>query len=304
MKALLIGYGSIGKRHYEVLSQIDVITRIDIVTAQTLQGITTFRILENVENLDDYDYFVIASETFKHFDQLEYLEKNTKNKIILCEKPLFDRQNKIVIKNNDIYVGYVLRFHPLLQKISTILKEEDIFLFVQIKCGSYLPSWRPGTDYRKSYSASKDQGGGVLLDLSHEIDYMQWLFGRVDTIASLQLKVSDLEIDSDDLVSATGKTDKGIVFGFSLDYISKIPMRELIIHTNEKTIRADLINNVLNIGTKEGAIETIKIEGYDRNDLFRKMHLSALGDKENLCTLEEGLCVMKTISMIQEQNNG
>lgn len=305
MKVLLIGYGSIGKRHYDVLCHIDAITSIDVVTAQTLSGMTTFRTLENVENLDGYDYFVIASETFKHFDQLEYLEKNTNNKIILCEKPLFDRQKCIKIKNNEVYVGYVLRFHPLIQRISAILKEEeDTPISVQIKCGSYLPLWRPETDYRQSYSASKEKGGGALLDLSHEIDYMQWLFGKVDTIASLQLKVSNLEIDSDDLVSATGKTEKGIVFGFSLDYISKIPMRELILHTNEKTIRADLINNILQIGTKEGKVDTFEIEAYDRNDLFYRMHLSALEKKKDLCTLEEGLSVMETISVIQEQNHG
>lgn len=197
-----------------------------------------------------------------------------------------------------------MRFHPLLQKISSMLKEEDAPISVQIKCGSYLPSWRPGTDYRQSYSASKDKGGGVLLDLSHEIDYMQWLFGKVDTIVSLQLKVSNLEIDSDDLVSATGKTDKGIVFGVSLDYISKIPMRELIIHTNEKTIRADLINNIWQLGTKEGKVDTFEMEAYDRNDLFHRMHLSALEDKKDLCTLEEGLNVMETILVIQEQNHG
>lgn len=303
MKALIIGYGSIGKRHYDVLSTIESITTIDIVTSQTLLGLTTYQTIEQVKNLDYYDYFVIASETFKHFDQIEYLEKNTHNKIVLCEKPLFDTYRAVNVTNNFIYIGYVLRFHPLLQKIRSILKDEKA-LFAQIQCGSYLPFWRPETDYRKSYSASKDQGGGVLLDLSHEIDYMQWLFGTVNSISSSQSKVSDLEIDSDDLVTAIGKTDKNVAFGISLDYISKISMRELVIHTRQKTIRADLIKNTLQIGTKDGTLETFEIDPYDRNDLFQKMHISALGDKENLCTLEEGLSVMKTISTIQEENNG
>ncbi|AFV98017.1 hypothetical protein B649_08525 [Candidatus Sulfuricurvum sp. RIFRC-1] len=303
MKVLLIGYGSIGKRHYEVLSEIDRVTQIDIVTAQTLSELTTYKTIDQVENLESYDYIVIASETYKHFDQIDYLEKNTKNKIILCEKPLFDTYRNIEVKNNSVYVGYVLRFHLLLQKIRVLLKGEEL-LFAQIKCGSYLPSWRPGIDYRKSYSASKEQGGGVLLDLSHEIDYTQWLFGTVNTISSIQSKISDLEIDSDDIVMAVGKTDKNAAFSISMDYISKISMREITVHTNEKTIQADLIKNTLQVGTKEGGVETVEIESFDRNDLFRKMHLSALGEKENLCTLEEGLSVMKTISMIQEQNNG
>ena len=303
MNALIIGYGSIGKRHYEVLGQIDLIEKIDIVTAQMLTDITTFKTLADVENLDGYDYFVIASETSKHFEQIEYLENHTKNKTILCEKPLFDEWRDVEVKNNSIYVGYVLRFHPLIQEMRSMIKEETI-LSAQIICGSYLPTWRPGSDYRKSYSASKKLGGGVLLDLSHEIDYAQWLFGAVSDICSMQSKVSDLEIDSDDLVVATGKTEKGVVFGMSLDYISKVPMRELNIHTNEKTIRADLIHNTMIIGTKDGSIEVIDIAKFDRNDLFLKMHLAALGNKESLCTLTEALCVMKTISIIQGQNNG
>lgn len=304
MKALVIGYGSIGKRHYEVLSQMEAITKIDIVTAQTLSGMTTFPTLENVENLDNYDYFVIASETFKHFDQLEYLEKNTKNKIILCEKPLFDRQNRIKIKNNEVYVGYVLRFHPLLQRISTLLKEEDTPISVQIKCGSYLPSWRTEKDYRQSYSASKEKGGGVLLDLSHEIDYLQWLFGKVESIASLQLKVSNLEIDSDDLVSAIGKTEKGITFILSMDYISKITLREIIVHSNNRTIQADFIKNMLNIGYNNGHVDIFEFGEHSRNSLFCDMYKSMFGEKADLCTLEEGLAVMETISKIQEQNHG
>lgn len=303
MKVLLIGYGSIGKRHYEVLCKIEMVTTIDIVTAQTLPHLITYNTIDHVENLLSYDYIVIASETYKHLNQIKYLEKHLKNKIILCEKPLFSTAQDIHVKNNSVYVGYVLRFHPILQKIHLLLEKEKI-LFAQIRCSSYLPSWRPETDYRKSYSASKKEGGGVLLDLSHEIDYTQWLFGTVETILSYQSKISDLEIDSDDLVIAMGKTDKQIIFSISLDYISKISMRELTIHTNDKTIKADLIRNTLQIGTKKGEIETLAFENFDRNEMFRQMHLSALGNKENLSTFSEGLEVMTTISTIQEQNNG
>lgn len=303
MKVLLIGYGSIGKRHYEVLSQMGCIAQIDVVTSQSLSNITTYPTLDAVKDLEHYGYFVIASETFKHFDQIAYLERNTKNAIILCEKPLFDTSKTINVRQNSVYIGYVLRFHPILQKIESILKQEKPFA-VQVRCGSYLPFWRPGTDYRKSYSAFKDQGGGVLLDLSHEIDYIQWLFGTIITIDSYQSKISDLEISSDDYVSAIGTTENGTIIDFSLDYISKIPIREILFHTPNITVRADLISNRLEIGTKNGDIETVPTEAPERNDLFRKMHLSALGNREYLSTLEEGLSVMKTISIIQEQANG
>lgn len=304
MNTLIIGYGSIGKRHYEVLKSLTTINTIGIVTSQSIPDVTTYTSLENVNDLDFYDYFIIASETYKHYEQLHYLDTHTKNKIILCEKPLFSTYTpNTSFMSNQIYIGYVLRFHPIIQKIHTLLKNDNA-LYTQIRCGSYLPFWRPGTDYRQSYSASKSSGGGVLLDLSHELDYMQWLFGVPTQLTAVQTKISDLEINSDDLVVASGTTDKGVVFNLSLDYISKVPFREIIIHTFSKTIYADLINNILRIGDKEGNVEPITIESYERNDLFIKMHLSALTNHEYLCTLNEGLNVMKTISSIQEQNHG
>lgn len=303
MRALIIGYGSIGQRHYDVLTSIGSFEAIHIVTSQTLNDLTTFKTLEEVPNIDTYDYFVIASETYKHFDQLIYLDRHVNQKIILCEKPLFARYQEITIENNRVYVGYVLRFHPIFASIRTLLNEETP-ISVSIKTGSYLPAWRPQRDYRTLYSASSEQGGGVLLDLSHEIDYAQWLFGPLRLLSSYQGKISDLEIDSDDITVITAQGDHNALITLSLDYISKIPMREMSIHTNNQSILADMINNTLKIGTKEGEIQTIALEPFERNDLFIKMHRSALGDKENLCTLHEGLTVMKTISYIQEHHHG
>ena len=301
MNALIIGYGSIGKRHYEVLSRIDLIKKIDIVTAQDLPERRTFNLLENVDHLDNYDYFIIASETFKHFNQIEYLEKNTKNKIILCEKPLFETYKELMIVKNDVFVGYVLRFHPLLQKLKNFLENEKI-LSATVNCGQYLPTWRKEVDYRTSYSASKSQGGGVLLDLSHEIDYVQWLFGVMTGIQSYQVKISDLEIDSDDLVTLISKTQKGVVVTLSIDYISKITYRKMIVHTIENTYELDFINNLLTQKDKRGLELKYQSEDLERNTMFEKMHTSVLSDQHNACTYKEAQSVMKTISIIQEQN--
>jgi predicted dehydrogenase len=301
LNALVIGFGSIGKRHVEVLSKIDMIEKIDIVTAQDISGYRIFRSLEDIDNLDQYDYFIIASETFKHFDQIEYLEKNTKNKIIFCEKPLFETDRKLKIVNNYVFVGYVLRFHPLLQKLKNLLENEKI-LSATINCGQYLPTWRSGIDYRISYSAHKSQGGGVLLDLSHEIDYVQWLFGNMVDIKSYQTKISDLEIDSDDLVTMISKTEKGIIVTLSIDYISKITYRKIMVHSNENTYILDFINNVLIQKNKNGIELKYQSEDLERNAMFEKMHTSVLSNQHNTCTYKEAKNVMKTISIIQEQN--
>jgi CMP-N,N'-diacetyllegionaminic acid synthase len=303
VKALIVGYGSIGQRHYDVLSSMRVFDAIHVVTSQMLQDITTFKTLESVCDIKSYDYFVIASETNKHLSQLIYLDTHVKNKTILCEKPIFDTYQNTQLPNNAIYVGYVLRFHPIFEQLKSLLGTETP-IAVSIRAGSYLPSWRPQRDYRTLYSASKEQGGGVLLDLSHEIDYAQWLFGPLSLLGAYQSKISDLEIDSDDITVITAQTSHNASITITLDYISKIPLREIVIHTNTQTLIVDMIANTLKIGALDGEIETITLEPFERNELFIKMHHSALSDKTDLCTLSEGLSVMKTITDIQEHHHG
>lgn len=301
MKVLIIGYGSIAKRHEEVLQKFESVTEIHIVTRQTLTDKITFLSLQEVSDLQQYDYVVIASETYKHFNQLVYLEKHLSEKVIFCEKPLFETHREIDICSNKVFVGYVLRFHPLLQKLKIFLEQEHP-ISAMIDCGQYLPTWRPQSNYRDSYSAHKDQGGGVLLDLSHEIDYAQWLFGPMKEIHSYQTKISDLEIDSDDFVTLISKTDTGVILTLCIDYISKLIHRKMRVNTLENTYELDFINNTLIQKSKEGVEQKFVIEDFERNRMFKQIHLSALDNKDNLCTLTEGLSVMKTISLIQEQN--
>jgi predicted dehydrogenase len=301
LKVLLIGYGSIGKRHFEVLSKLSKIKSIDLVTKQNIKNEKCYKTLEEVLNISTYDYFVIASETNKHFSQLEYLENSVKNKLIFCEKPLFKSKKELIIKNNKVFIGYVLRFHPLFEKLKVFLKQEQIIL-ANVKCGQYLPSWRPNTDYKNCYSAKKEEGGGVLLDLSHEIDYVQWICGSIQKLNSIQTKISDLEINSDDLTMLIGKTNKNTMINISIDYISKITHRKLLVETLENTYELDFILNKLIKKNKLGLEEVYSFSNLERNYLFEKMHLDIFEEQKNICTFKEALSVMETISTIQEQN--
>lgn len=301
MKVLIIGYGSIGKRHYEVLSSFQEIESISIVTKQKLDEEKTYKKLDEISDLSIYDYFIIASETNKHFEQLKYLEENVSGKSIFCEKPLFETNKKLIIKKNKVFVGYVLRFHPLLQKLKDFIKDEKC-ISVNVKCGQYLPTWRPNTDYRDSYSSKKEEGGGVLLDLSHEIDYVQWLFGKIEGIKSYQVKVSDLEIDSDDLTMLLGKTEKEVMVNISIDYISKITHRKILLDTLTNSYELDFISNKLIKKDKNGLEETFSLKNLERNFMFEQMHKSILKENYDVCTYTEGINVMKTISKIQGEN--
>ncbi|MFK7779725.1 MAG: gfo/Idh/MocA family oxidoreductase [Candidatus Gracilibacteria bacterium] len=298
---MIVGYGSIGKRHDEVLSSFGY--DIDIVSKQILNDRVVYKNLEDIQTLDEYDYFVISSETNKHYAQLKYLESKISNKIIFCEKPLYESYKSLDIKNNEIYVGYVLRFHSLLEKLKIFLANDTI-LSINVNCGQYLPTWRSNRDYRDSYSAKKDTGGGVLLDLSHEIDYLQWLCGKINDIKSYQVKISDLEIDSDDFTTFIGKTINGVVVNLSVDYISKITYRKIILHTLKYTYDLNFINNKLLRKDKKGFEELFVSDDLERNSMFEKMHKSILSNKINACTYDEALDVMKTITTIQGQNKG
>ena len=301
MRVLLIGFGSIGKRHYEVLSSFCQIKTIDIVTKQTLENKRTFQSLEEVKNLKSYDYFVIASQTKKHFEQLKFLELHLKDKIIFCEKPLFERNKALKILKNRVYVGYVLRFHPLFEKLEKLIKNDTI-ININASCGQYLPTWRVDRDYRDSYSAKKEEGGGVLLDLSHEIDYVQHLCGKIEDVKSYQLKVSDLEIDSDDLTALIGRTTYGTVVNISIDYISKITHRKVHLDTINASYELDFIRNRLIQKNSSGEENIFENRALERNSMFQKMHQSILDAKTEASTYDEALEVMKTISTIQEQN--
>ncbi|MGP1360333.1 Gfo/Idh/MocA family protein [Campylobacter sp.] len=299
MKALILGYGSIGKRHCEVLETLLQIDKICLVTSQDITGKACYKSLEDVPNLDEFDYFVIATPTFLHLQNLKFLDEKVKDKIILCEKPLFEKFYDFTPKNNKIFVGYVLRFHPLLQKLKELLNGEKI-LYINASCGQYLPSWRNG-DYTKCYSASREKGGGVLLDLSHEIDYVTWICGKFKSIQSFQGKISDLQITSDDLCLIFGKTNKNVVANISIDYLSHMTHRNVRVECEASTYELDFIKGTL---IKQGDKKQIfNMSNLARNEMFLAMHKDVLGEQRYICHFSEGQDTMGAIDQIQRQNN-
>lgn len=298
MNALIIGYGSIGKKHHSILKKFDSIQKIDLVTHQDIKDTTTFLTLDTIKDLNFYEYFIISSITSKHYEQLKYLCTKVSKKNILVEKPLYSKCEAFLDTTNNIYTAYNLRFHPVLQALKELLLSEKIYS-AHVMCGQYLPSWRPEQDYTKSYSASLIKGGGVLRDLSHELDYSIWLFGEFLQITSINTKVSDLEIQSDDIFTALIQTDKNVILNLTVDYLSKVPLRRLIIHTQNKTIEANLIENTLvsyDITTKKTSYTIEKIES---DYTYSKMHQAILeSNKSDVCTYNAGIKVVEIIDSI------
>lgn len=298
---LIIGFGSIGKRHYNILLENKKIHSIDIVTKQTIQDITTFNNLKAV-NLNKYQYIIIASETKKHFKQLKYIENNTKNKIILVEKPLYAKKQQLSIKNNKVYVAYNRRFYPIINKIKSLVLEDKCY-YINVFTGQYLPHWRPDREYTKTYSAKKN-GGGVLLDLSHEIDYINYLCGQMKIINSVNTKVSNLKINSDDLTVVTAKSKYNTLINFSIDYISKEFIQRIVIHLENSTIFANLSDMTLKQVFKDNSFIEIDYSKYSKNYSFEQMHKCIINNKiKKLCTYKEGMKIMKIIHNIKKVSN-
>lgn len=301
MKALIVGFGSIGKRHFEILSALPYIDSVHVVTKQNLEDIVSFREMTDIEDIENYDYFVIASETSKHYEQLKYICSYVDDKKILVEKPLYDKKYEEIKSNNKIFAAYNLRFHPVLQKLETLVRDEQVY-YANIICGQYLPTWRPEQNYRESYSADLSRGGGVLRDLSHELDYIGWIFGDFEKIDYINAKVSDLEINSDDIFTAIAITKNKSIINVTMDYISKTPMRQIVVHTKEYTIIADMIKNSIMIVDKEKKEETIEFQKLDRNYTYTQMHESILNENYgDVCDFGAGRKTVDLIDSIEQK---
>ena len=193
-KVLVVGFGNIGKRHYKLLKKKLPKSEIKILKTKNTKiekGFSKSQYI-NENYLEEFlpDISIISNPAPFH---LYYAEKLLKlNSNIFIEKPLSDSDKKINLflkktksSSASVTVGYNLRFLDSLIELKKLVDENIIGTIYSVKCdaGQYLPEWR-NSDYRKSVSAKKSLGGGVLLELSHEIDYLNWIFGKISWVNS------------------------------------------------------------------------------------------------------------------------
>jgi len=296
-KVLIIGYGSIGRRHAKLLKSFKNISEIYILTKYKCNNFKKIKSISEVNKINP-DYILVCSRTHDHFKHLSYLEKKISNKVILVEKPLFKDSKNLKIKKNKVFVGYNLRYHPVIKFIKNYTNKKKIRA-VNISCYSYLPHWRKNINYSKTNSAKKIYGGGVLLEVSHEIDYFQWIFEKIKKLYHVDIKkISELKIDTEDSVSIIGKTNS-VNFLIDLNYFSLYRQRIILIHGNNFTLKGDLINNSIEIYEKKKK-RKIKFK-VDKNYTYREQHKSLLsGNYENSCNYTEG---KKLMSLFQKIKN-
>lgn len=175
------------------------------------------------------------------------------------------------------------------------MKSASSVVTVTIYVGSYLPDWRSQTDYRNSYSAHRQAGGGVLRDLSHELDYVLWLFGYWRRLTAKGGKFSSLEIDSDDVYSILMETDRCPLVSIHMNYLDRVPRREIFVNTDNQTIHIDLCQNKMEINQSQEAITL------ERDATYRSEHQAILdGHLATLCSLEEARETLLTIEASEQ----
>ncbi len=300
MRVLIIGYGSIGKKHAEILSQINRVKEIFILTKQTFpKKFYKCKTYKDIIKIDP-DYIIVSSVTTNHYKDLKFINENLKNKVIVVEKPLFEKNYIFKNKRNFIYVGYNLRFHPVLKKIKSIVSNRKIYS-INAECFSNLINWRKDRDYKKTSSAKKSSGGGVILDLSHEFDYISWIFEK-ELIPTFKIfdKLSDLKIETEDFLILNAKINKDIIVNILLKYYSFINSRKILIFGKNLSIKGDLLKNQLTVVYKN-KIKRYNYKNFNIKDTYFKMHNAILNKVfKDVCTFKEGIKVMKLIDNIKK----
>ena len=248
-RILIVGLGSIGKRHKELVHQLFPNAEIEVLRLRRKSQMadSDSEFLTTIQDAKEFspEIAVLCTPSTSHISLALDLAKSDAH--LLIEKPIsqssagvLELLEECASRNVVLMVGYNLRYLKSLQEFRRHVSEGLIGKPLSVRCevGQYLPNWRPKMDYRECVSAKRELGGGVLLELSHEIDYLRWIFGEVDWVRATLLRQSDLEIDVEDTAHLT--------IGFEKDIFGK----QLIANLNMDFIRHDTSRSCTVIGDK------------------------------------------------------
>ena len=252
MNILILGLGSVGKKHVHALKSLNLGAKIFAFRSKL--NAPKFEDIINVFDIEasdvEYNFAIISNPTYLHFNSIKKLA--LKGIPLFIEKPAIhtlhnvDVLTKIIKEKNLItYVACNLRFHPCISFLKDKLSREQLNINeINVYCGSYLPDWRADKDYKSIYSANADMGGGVHLDLFHEIDYNTWLFGFPKKSSSVLRSVSTIGINAYDYANYILEYEKFTV-SIVLNYYRRKVKREIELVLDTETLVVDLINNTI-----------------------------------------------------------
>ena len=249
MRAGIIGLGSIARKHIKALREVR--PGAEVYAWRRDRGASAEEGVTNVFSQEELlavrpDFIIVSNPTACHYDTVRGLAET--GVPLFIEKPLFDGLRPLPEIKQKTYVACNLRFLDCLRFVKERLAGRRVNE-VNAYCGSYLPDWRPGTDWRRGYSANRELGGGVHIDLIHEIDYLYWLFGRPQSVAKVFRSASSLEINACDYANYCLNYDN-FAASVVLNYYRRDPKRTLEIVFDDATWEADLLRNRVRCGEK------------------------------------------------------
>lgn len=220
------------------------------------------------------DFAIVASPANFHLDHAaKILERDIP---VLVEKPLCLSQGEKPLRLLErgfekVGVGYNLRFLPSARVVKEILDKKELgkitTAFAEV--GQYLPDWRPGTDYKSGVSAQKELGGGALLELSHELDYIQWFFGNFAHLMATTRNSGQLGIEVEDNVDAMLISAEDTVVHLHLDLLQRVPTRTFKAVGEKATLLWDLLKNEVTLLMPGGERQQVFSDpDYDSNDMY------------------------------------
>jgi predicted dehydrogenase len=294
MKALVIGTGSIGRRHISNLLSCGVDVSAYSYRISSGEHNQLPSSVSQVDNLDagtlrNFDAVIIANRTDLHvvtaLSALEHVSS------VFIEKPLscnFDGVDQLILLERQLgrntEAGFMLRFHPNLIWIKNYFSRQSLgeIMYVNASVGQYLPDWRPESDHKLGYGAKRKYGGGVIFDLIHELDLMYWLCGEVAEVSAMTRYVESLEIETEAIAEIFLRLKSGVLARVHLDYVRPSYERRLEIVGTNGILGWNYMSGEVTLLTRDGAQEVVNRvpSSFDRNCMFRD-HLKHFIDRHN-----------------------
>lgn len=313
-KLAVIGLGNISNRHRKNLKSLYPNSTILSMSASgraldNLPADTDF-VVSSIEKVVDFDpdIVIVASPATLHKEHsIPLINAGIP---VLIEKPiaasLMD-SNEIIdalrVHKTPMAIGYCLRYLNSSQEIKKVLDSHLIgeIYNVFVEVGQYLPDWRANKNYKDTVSASVNLGGGALLELSHEIDYIQWLVGNLNPQSSILRSSETLGLEVEDSADILSVNSKGAVIYMHLDFLQRKPRRKCRFIGSSGSLEWDLIENTIILNSSNGREVIFSDPDWDKN----KMYLNMILDFENLILDKPNQCITpleaaNTISFISK----
>jgi predicted dehydrogenase len=313
MNIAVLGMGSISSRHRKNLKKLYPNANIIVMPAR--ERVVDIQHVENadvvVNNMDEMtvhplNFAIVASPASLHIEQTLMLVKS--NIPVLIEKPVGLKleqvqvlEAELALNPTQVNVAYCLRFMPALETVKKILDQQQLgsILNIHSEVGQFLPDWRSDKDYTQSVSSSLALGGGALFELSHEFDYLHYLFGDLSHQHSHLRCSAELKLEVEDLADVMLTTKSGAVCYVHLDFLQETAQRSCTITGTKGRLNWDLIENKVSVFTNQDETVIFSDQGWDKNEMYLSMINDFVLKDGRACSLLDAKSTLELILTIK-----